>query len=150
MVTHLRSKFIALLIRNRFKDLKTYLPGKLTSSIEQQEEAQLVVLEGREEAYRLPLAVAPPPALIQQLKQMATQAGRTLLQLETRSVLHKSIALPAVTEARLESVLGFEMDRHTPFKADDVYFGYRVAKREPATQRILVLHLLIRSYLKSL
>lgn len=106
--------------------------------IEQLEEAQLVVLEGSEEAYRLPLAVAPPPALIEQLKQMATQAGRTLLQLDTRSVLHKSIALPAVTEPRLESVLGFEMDRHTPFKADDVYFGYRVAKREPATQRILV------------
>ncbi|MFC6669226.1 PilN domain-containing protein [Marinobacterium aestuariivivens] len=123
----------------------------LVVRVEPQEEVELVVLDDTEEIYRLPLNVAPPPALIQQLRQMASQAGRTVLQLEPGAVLHKSIALPAVTEPRLASVLGFEMDRHTPFKAEDVYFGYRVTRREPAAQRILVdLYLLPRKRLDTL
>nr|WP_306421967.1 PilN domain-containing protein [Marinobacterium sedimentorum] len=83
--------------------------------------------------------------------QMASDAGHTLLQLDTRSILHKVLTLPAVTESRLESVLGFEMDRHTPFSADEVYYGYRVARRDSANQRILVdLYLLPRSRLDRL
>ncbi len=123
----------------------------LVVRIEQQETPQLVVLDGAVEAYRLPLSTLPPPQLSEQLAQMARDAGRTVLQLDSRSLLHKVLTLPAVTESRLESVLGFEMDRHTPFRAEDVYFGYRVAKRDTASQRILVdLYLIPRSRLDAL
>nr|WP_067294610.1 PilN domain-containing protein [Marinobacterium profundum] len=120
----------------------------LVLRIEQLENPQLVVLDNDEEAYRVPLDAAPAPQLRQQLQQMARDTGHTLLQLDGRSVLHKVLTLPGVTESRLESVLGFEMDRHTPFRADEVYYGYRVARRDSVNQRILVdLYLLPRSRL---
>lgn len=123
----------------------------LVLRIEQPEDPQLVVLDHDEEAYRVALDSVPAPQLRQQLMQMARDAGHTLLQLDARSVLHKMLTLPAVTESRLESVLGFEMDRHTPFRADEVYYGYRVARRDSANQRILVdLYLLPRSRLDRL
>jgi general secretion pathway protein L len=46
--------------------------------------------------------------------------------------LRRSLNLPAATEDRLRSVLAFEMDRQTPFKADQVYFDYRVLGRDAA------------------
>jgi general secretion pathway protein L len=123
----------------------------LVLRILQPDNPQLVVLDNDEEVYRVPLDAAPAPQLRQQLMQMASDAGHTLLQLDTRSILHKVLTLPAVTESRLESVLGFEMDRHTPFSADEVYYGYRVARRDSANQRILVdLYLLPRSRLDRL
>jgi general secretion pathway protein L len=82
---------------------------------------------------------------------MAHDAGRTQLQLDAHSLLHKVLTLPAVTESRLESVLGFEMDRHTPFRADDVYYGYRISKRDAENQRIMVdLYLMPRTRLDAL
>ncbi|UTW12184.1 PilN domain-containing protein [Marinobacterium rhizophilum] len=123
----------------------------LVLRIEQPDNPQLVVLEDEEVAYRLPLATVPPPQLREQLMQMARDAGHTLLQLDARHLLHKVLSLPAATESRLDSVLGFEMDRHTPFSADDVYFGYRVARRDAANQRILVdLYLMPRQRLDTL
>ncbi|NVK41279.1 MAG: PilN domain-containing protein [Oceanospirillaceae bacterium] len=110
----------------------------LVARVEAGQKGQLVVSEGSEELYRVPLSAPPPLQLVQQLRQMSAQAGRTVLQVDPRKLLHKSIPLPAVTESRLESVLGFEMDRHTPFKAEDVYFGYRVSRRDVPGQRILV------------
>jgi general secretion pathway protein L len=41
--------------------------------------------------------------------------------------LRRNINLPAAAENNLRQVLAFEMDRQTPFKADQVYFDYRVA-----------------------
>jgi general secretion pathway protein L len=123
----------------------------LVVRIEHPDDPQLVVLDAEEEAYRLPLATVPPPQLRQQLAQMAHDAGRTQLQLDAHSLLHKVLTLPAVTESRLESVLGFEMDRHTPFRADDVYYGYRISKRDAENQRIMVdLYLMPRTRLDAL
>ncbi|GGO80140.1 hypothetical protein GCM10011348_16180 [Marinobacterium nitratireducens] len=123
----------------------------LVARVEPGQESLLVVTDGSEELYRMPLSVAPPPQLVQQLQQLSAQAGRTVLQVDPRKLLHKRLPLPAVTESRLESVLGFEMDRHTPFKAEDVYFGYRVDRRDVPGQRILVdLYLMPRKRLDDL
>ena len=40
--------------------------------------------------------------------------------------LHKVVSLPAAAAENLREVLAFEMDRLTPFRADDVYYDYRV------------------------
>lgn len=42
--------------------------------------------------------------------------------------LRRHINLPAAAENNLRQVLAFEMDRQTPFKADQVYFDYRVTQ----------------------
>jgi general secretion pathway protein L len=45
-------------------------------------------------------------------------------------VLRKSLTMPLAAEAGLRQALAFEMDRHTPFRAEDVYFDYRVKQRD--------------------
>jgi len=48
------------------------------------------------------------------------------------------VTMPAATEENLRQVLAFEMDRLTPFKADEVYFDYRVISRDAATGQVQV------------
>jgi general secretion pathway protein L len=52
------------------------------------------------------------------------------LCLDGTQCLSKRIRLPLATEENLREVLGFEMDRHTPFKAEQVYFDHRIVKRD--------------------
>ena len=48
------------------------------------------------------------------------------LQLSRDQALRQVVVLPAAARENLREVLSFEMDRHTPFKADEVVFDYRV------------------------
>ncbi len=50
--------------------------------------------------------------------------------------LRRAIVLPAAAEDNLRQVLAFEMDRQTPFKADQVYYDYRVADRTAAERNL--------------
>ncbi|HET8940547.1 MAG TPA: PilN domain-containing protein [Rudaea sp.] len=52
--------------------------------------------------------------------------------------LRRTINLPAAAEDNLRRVLTFEMDRQTPFKADQVYFDYRLATRTRADRNLHV------------
>lgn len=62
-------------------------------------------------------------------------APRDLL-LPTDEALRKTITMPAAAESNLRRALAFEMDRHTPFRADDVYFDYRVKDRDREKNRL--------------
>jgi general secretion pathway protein L len=64
--------------------------------------------------------------------------ARVVLRLTARQALRKTIKLPMAAEENLSQVLAFEMDRLTPFKSDQVYFGARVAARSPATRQVTV------------
>lgn len=61
-----------------------------------------------------------------------------VLALSADKVLRKRISLPLAAEENLRQVLSFEMDRQTPFKADQVYFDWRIIKRDTAQRSILV------------
>jgi general secretion pathway protein L len=50
--------------------------------------------------------------------------------------LLRKVALPLATEENLAQVLAFEMDRLSPFRAEDVYFGYRIAGRDAAAGKV--------------
>lgn len=54
--------------------------------------------------------------------------------LPASKVLRKSLRLPAAAEGRLHDVLRFEIDRQTPFTADQVYFDVRLLDRLPDGQ----------------
>lgn len=51
---------------------------------------------------------------------------RTIFVIPPGRVLSRTLNLPAAAEENLRQVLAFEMDRQTPFKADQVYFDSRV------------------------
>lgn len=51
------------------------------------------------------------------------------LVVPTTRVLKKTISLPLATEENLREVLQFQLEQHTPFSVDQVYFGYEVVGR---------------------
>ena len=53
-----------------------------------------------------------------------------VLRLADSTVLCKIVTLPLAAERDLAQVLAFEMDRETPFAADEVVWGYRVVGRD--------------------
>ncbi|MDA7086940.1 PilN domain-containing protein [Pseudomonas sp. SA3-5] len=92
-----------------------------------------------------------PPALVEALLARETKASQVILLLPEQKVLRKVLSLPAATEAGLSNVLRFEMDRHTPFTAEQVYFGYRILERDRRHQRLQVELLVVpREYLDQL
>lgn len=67
---------------------------------------------------------------------------RTIFCIPDARTLKRGLTLPAAAEDNLRQVLAFEMDRQTPFKADQVYFDSRVISRD-ATARTLRAELIV-------
>ncbi|HEX7968615.1 MAG TPA: PilN domain-containing protein [Stellaceae bacterium] len=69
-----------------------------------------------------------------------TSAGKAAICLRLRSerALRTTVDLPLVAEGNLEEVVSFELDRHTPFKAEQAVFSHRILERDAAQQRLRV------------
>lgn len=65
-------------------------------------------------------------------------AVRTVLCIPADRVLQRNLNLPAAAEDNLRQVLAFEMDRQTPFKADQIYFDSRVLGRDASGRNLQV------------
>ena len=78
-------------------------------------------------------------------KESAATGNLTLrVNLDNSRVLAKLVTLPASTEENLHEVIKYEMDRYTPFSANDVYFDYRIEGRLAEKDLIKVLLLVVR------
>ncbi len=68
---------------------------------------------------------------IQKLLQQheLTEVSRVLLVADT-DVLRSEVVMPLAAEANLRQALAYEMDRNTPFQADEVFYGWRVLDRD--------------------
>ncbi|HET6265167.1 MAG TPA: PilN domain-containing protein [Usitatibacter sp.] len=85
------------------------------------------------------LEPGPARAAIRQLLERAGETrGRARLRLAREQALVRRVTMPAATEENLSQVVAFEMDRLTPFRADDVYFDHRVVSRDAGAGQILV------------
>jgi general secretion pathway protein L len=60
------------------------------------------------------------------------------LRLPSRCALRQTIELPLAAESNLGEVVGFELDRYTPFRAEQVHYAHRVVARDTTAQRIAV------------
>lgn len=114
----------------------------------------LIALEGEELVLVEPRAAVGPDtrvdlstldearrrtALRALLERAGETRGRVRLCLEHAEALVRRVTMPAATEENLRQVLAFEMDRLTPFRADDVYFDYRVLGRNAAAAQLTAL-----------
>jgi general secretion pathway protein L len=82
------------------------------------------------------------PAGIRTMKQAVAVPGRpnaTILRLAADFLLEKQLILPLAAERELDRVLGFEMDRETPFAVDEVYWDATVLERDRRQGRLRVL-----------
>ena len=66
------------------------------------------------------------------------RTSRITLRLAPGMGLRKTLDLPLAAHDDLDQLLRFEMDRLTPFRAEDVVFAQRVLDRDPEQQRITV------------
>lgn len=62
----------------------------------------------------------------------AVNAVRVVVAVPAREVLRKTIVLPAAVEEDLVQALTYDLDRHTPFKAEELYFDAAITRRDPA------------------
>lgn len=72
------------------------------------------------------------------LRAYARRTDDILLQLEPRQALRKTLDLPQAAEEGLDELLGFELDRQTPYRPEQARYDYRVAERDGASRRIKV------------
>ncbi len=63
---------------------------------------------------------------------------RSLFVIPATRALTRGLTLPTAAEDNLRQVLAFEMDRQTPFKADQVYFDSRIASRDAVARNMRV------------
>jgi general secretion pathway protein L len=77
-------------------------------------------------------------ALQSLLRRVGETRSRVRLCLRQGEALVRRVSMPIATEENLEQVLAFEMDRLTPFRAEDVYFDYRVVSRDAAAGQLVV------------
>jgi len=103
---------------------------------------------GYKEAARIPLAADQAAtamagrAAIGALPPAASGGGagplRIVVALPSSQVLRKTITLPVAVEDNLEQVLAYDLDRHTPFKPEEVYFDAAVVGRDALKREIRV------------
>lgn len=116
------------------RDAILVIPGSEPDSVE-------VALRKRGQLSGLGRFTLDGPGL-RALKQATSLPGRphaVALHLEPSFLLEKQLTLPLAAERELDRVLGFEMDRETPFAIDEVYWDATVLERDRRQGRLRVL-----------
>jgi general secretion pathway protein L len=125
-------------MRERF----TALPAKIVLSQHADQSWHAARVRGAKLEAERALDLADPANVrraLNYLESMNDQAAETkVLLLGSHQVLRKRLTLPLAAEENLAQVLSFEMDRQTPYKAEHVYFDWRVVKRDTAQRQLLV------------
>ena len=68
----------------------------------------------------------------------ATAARRVVISLAPRDLLRRNLVLPAAIEENFRQALTYDLDRHTPFKPDELYFDAAIVARDAAHNTITV------------
>ena len=64
--------------------------------------------------------------------------AKVIVALPRGEILRKQLTLPAAVEQDLKQALAYDLDRHTPFKPDELYFDAAVVARDPQKNEIRV------------
>ena len=123
------------------RELLACLPARWRSVLSERSESLLLDLHGEElvvwrekgdvtseyARIRRDLPVDAQAAEFRRLRDALDDPQvRTVFCIPAERVLTRVLSLPAAATENLRQVLSFEMDRQTPFKADQVYFDSRV------------------------
>lgn len=132
---------LAALLPARF----TALAGQGRAPLVAFRDGRLVLVEpaGDEGHGEVDLRDVDPARAAAEVKAMLERAGETRgrvrIALAPGEALVRRVSMPAATEENLGNVLGFEMDRLTPFRAEEVYYDHRVVGRDAAAGTLAVL-----------
>ena len=102
--------------------------------------APTIILSRRRRGREAPLGEVPADAsgaaAARRLAGGGARPLRTLLRLPAGAVLERPVVLPLATEAALDRVLSYELDRYSPFAGEEVFWTYAVERRDPAAGQI--------------
>jgi general secretion pathway protein L len=144
--------------------LNAMVPPKPRAALERRRMRPVLVFDGDHATLWRPgmegeRAVMAPAATIPLVGDAATVAGagraamaslavgsygaaavtpKVLLSIPARDVLRKTLTLPAAVEPNLRQTLVYDLDRHTPFKPEEIYFDATVVGRSPEKKEIRV------------
>ena len=84
------------------------------------------------------------------LNQLRHNHMECTVLLPAEKILVKTLTLPATSETNMQEILGFEMDRQTPFNQDQVYYDARILSRNQESEKIsLNMFVVTRNYLET-
>lgn len=114
------------------------LPGGLRRLLARRDQRLIVAPEGPtarvyqiqsgERAVLGELDAQVPGSLQAVLAGVKGRQHRSVVQLAADKVLTRRVSFPAQVRGNLPQVLGYEIDRLSPFRADQVYFDFQVAE----------------------
>jgi general secretion pathway protein L len=79
-----------------------------------------------------------PPLLTRALATPNVPTDRVLLRLPESQILRRRINVPPAPARNLRPLIGFELERQTPFQATQVRYDFRVVARDEAARRLIV------------
>lgn len=99
--------------------------GEITLSIENAEEIQSLDAMSTDQDIQL---------MQQRMRELLlqhelTEISRDLV-LSGDDVLNTLVVMPLAAEANMQQALAYEMDRHTPFEAEEVFYSWRILNRD--------------------
>ena len=68
----------------------------------------------------------------------AVGPAKIVVALPRAKVLRKQLTFPAAVEENLRQVVAYDLDRHTPFRPEDLYFDAVIVGRDPVRREIRV------------
>jgi len=77
-------------------------------------------------------------ALAERMLQAGEIKADLVALLDAAQVLERRLPLPAAAEENLAQVIAFELDRQTPFRADQVRYDFRIGARDAIARQIQV------------
>ena len=98
--------------------------------------AEKVALNG--EAAAVLAAGRAAVARLAQHTSAGIAAPKVVLALNPRQTLRKELVLPAAVEENLVQTLAYDLDRHTPFRPEQIYFDAVVVGRDAAKKTLRV------------
>ena len=148
----LRVRYVAPLER-RFAEFWSWwstellglLPEEMQDQIAQRNQSLFITVD--DEAILIRQGTAAQSHEVQRLdrdapagkgRSFSTDARDQVLLLPANKILSTAITLPLAAEENLHEVLAFEMDKHTPFSADKVYYDFVVTGRNANKQQLAV------------
>lgn len=136
------------------QELAACIPGGLRSALRRRRGTLIVALGPQEavlrfrkpgateELGRVPFDPAAPETARAVVGDLAARVGRltseTVLVLPESLVLRRVVELPLAARENLREVLSFEMDRYTPFSAEEVLYDWRILSDDSEAQTVSV------------
>ena len=65
-------------------------------------------------------------------------SARVVISLPARDVLRRNIVLPSAVEENFRQALAYDLDRHTPFKPEELYFDATIVARDAVHNTITI------------